>query len=246
MKSRIYMTLCSIVLFAFIANDAVAQRENSDIRNGNKEFSSGNYTNAEVLYRSALQQNGASEAAMSNLGSALFREEQYSDAAAAWAKVTENAELSAKDVAGAYYNKGNAELAERKLDEAIESYKNSLRRNPNDQNAKYNLAYAQALKQDGDGGGGGDDDQDQDQDQDQKEDQQDQDQQDQKEDPQEQDDKDDKEDKGEQEQQQGEKPESRADAERMADAIQRAEDRTKEKVEKERAKAVEVGGGKSW
>lgn len=250
MKNKLFKKLIFTVFAILASGNVMAQSENSDIRDGNSEFKDGNYTNAEVMYRSALQQNGSSYAAMSNLGNALFRGEQYTQAAEAWAKVTQDESLTKDEVAAAFYNKGTAELVERKLDEAIESFKSSLRLNPNDQQTKYNLAYAQKLKQDGDGGGGGDDDQEQnedqnqdqqDQNQDQNQDNQDQnqDQQDQNKNPEDKDDKN--------QQQQPQKPESRADAERMAEAIQRAEDKTKEKVDKQKAEeAVGIGNGKNW
>ena len=47
----------------------------------------------------------------------------------------------------AYHNLGNSLLQEGKLEESIESYKNSLRNNPSDKDTKHNLAYAQRMKQ---------------------------------------------------------------------------------------------------
>jgi Mg-chelatase subunit ChlI len=43
------------------------------------------------------------------------------------------------------YNLGNSMLMANKLQESIEAYKNSLRLKPDNQEAKYNLAYAQDL-----------------------------------------------------------------------------------------------------
>ena len=45
------------------------------------------------------------------------------------------------------HNLGNSYLKENKLEQAIEEYKSSLRLNPNDEETRYNLAYAQKMKQ---------------------------------------------------------------------------------------------------
>lgn len=247
MRKLILLIFCALPLVA------VAQKENADIRAGNAAWATGDYKNAEIAYRNALQINGESIAALSNLASALHKQNQDSVAVGLWQKIADNKLLPLGELSAANYNAATTLLKAHKvdpskLDVAIEGFKQALRQNPNDRDAKFNLAYAQKLKQDGDGGGGGNDDKNQDQNQDQKNDQQNQDQkQDPKQDPKDQN-KDNKDKKDqEQQEQQADKPESRADAEKMADAIQRAEDRTKEKVDKEKKEKAAVGvGGKSW
>lgn len=55
-----------------------------------------------------------------------------------------------------YYNKGNAFLQKKQYQDAVEAFKESLRRNPNDMDAKYNLVYAKRMAdQHGNGGGSG-------------------------------------------------------------------------------------------
>ena len=46
-----------------------------------------------------------------------------------------------------YHNMGNSLLSQKKYAEAIEAFKNSLRRNPGDMETKSNLAYAQKMLQ---------------------------------------------------------------------------------------------------
>ena len=54
-----------------------------------------------------------------------------------------------------YYNKGNTCLQKKEYQNAIEAYKDALRRNPSDFNAKYNLVYAQKMMDQHGAGGGG-------------------------------------------------------------------------------------------
>ena len=168
--------------------------------------------------------------------------------------------------AQAFYNLGNAQFKQQKYKEALESYKQSLRLNPSDQEAKYNYAYTKRLIDDDEnGGGGGGDDKNQDKDQN-KEQQGGQDRQngDQQKDDQQKDDKgqgDDKEQQGDPQQnpaqpdkeqegdQQGEPQPvpagiSPQEQEQMLDAIQAQEDRTQDKLKEKQG--VVVRGSKNW
>lgn len=222
---RLIVIMVSLLPFA-----AFAQAERSEIRDGNKLYQSGDYKGAEVKYRSALQTNGDSYQAMSNLGSALFKQKLSADAQSIFQKVVEqSAEMEPQALAAAHYNLANSYLQERKLDEAIESYKNALRITPNDDMARFNLAYAQKLKKEDENKGGGGQNQNQNQNQDQNQDK-----------------NKDKNKKDEQQQQQQPKPESRQDADRILNALQDAENRTKEKVDKSKEKGAPVTGNKQW
>ncbi len=170
--------------------------------------------------------------------------------------------------AEAFYNLGNAQFKQQKYQEALESYKQSLRLNPSDMEAKYNYAYTKRLldqNKNGGGGGGNDQkDQDKDQDKDQNKDQnqngqgqqnpdQKGDQKDQKGDPkdqqddQKQDPQDDKGDKGDKGDQQGQPTPSGIspqEQQQMLDAIQAQEDKTQEKLKEKQG--VVVRGKKNW
>ena len=169
--------------------------------------------------------------------------------------------------AQAFYNLGNAQFKQQKYKEALESYKQSLRLNPSDQEAKYNYAYTKRLiDEDENGGGGGGDDKNQDKDQNKEQQQGGQDQQngDQQKDDQQKDDKgqgDDKEQQGDPQQnpaqpdkeQEGDpqgEPQpvpagiSPQEQEQMLDAIQAQEDRTQDKLKEKQG--VVVRGSKNW
>lgn len=64
--------------------------------------------------------------------------------------------LDKKFIAQVYYNKGNAFMQQQQYGAAIDAYKESLRNDPTDMDAKYNLVYAKKMAEThGDGGGGG-------------------------------------------------------------------------------------------
>ena len=161
--------------------------------------------------------------------------------------------------AQAFYNLGNAQFKQQKYKEALESYKQSLRLNPSDQEAKYNYAYTKRLIDDENGGGGGGDDKNQDKDQNKEQQQGGQDQQngDQQKDDQQKDDKGqgdpqqnpaqpDKEQEGDQQGEPQPVPAgiSPQEQEQMLDAIQAQEDRTQDKLKEKQG--VVVRGSKNW
>ena len=123
-----------------------------------------------------------------------------------------------------FYNLGNSFLKSNKLKESIDAYKNSLRLNPQNLEAKYNLAHAQDLLQQQQ--------QQQQQNQDQQQQKQDKNNQDQnKEKEQDQDQSDNKEQQDQQQQpQQDDQAISKEDAERILNALENDEKNVQEKV----------------
>jgi tetratricopeptide (TPR) repeat protein len=124
-----------------------AQSERQYMRQGNSEYNRGQYEEAEVLYRRANDKNNRLPETSFNIGAALYKQEKYDEAAR---QITNNiamTEDNSKKAAG-LYNLGNSYLQADKFKESIEAYKESLRLQPNNFEAKYNLAYAQdRLKQ---------------------------------------------------------------------------------------------------
>ncbi len=250
-----------------------AQKERADIRQGNRAYYEGKYPEAEVGYKRALEKNISSYEANFNLAGALYKQGRYDDAAATYQRLVQDG-TDLERQASAYYNMGNTLVKQRKLDEAIEAYKNALRLVPDDKEAKFNLAYAKKLKQDEDqknnqnqnnqnnpnqdqnnpNGGGGQNNQDQNKDQnkDQNQDQNDQNQnkdqnKNQNKNNQDKNQGDNQKDKNQGGQQPQQQPStSRDEAERMLQAIQASDDNTKKKVDEQKAQAVGVGSGKQW
>ena len=259
MPNRILLIFITLLLGI---GSASAQKypERSLVRKGNRDFAKERYDRSIERYTQALEAAPENFEAAYNLGGALYRTEKYEEAAKMLERIAADSTRTDQERAEAFYNLGNAQFKQEKYPEALESYKNSLRMNPADQEAKYNYAYTKRLldeNKDG-GGGGGDQNKDQNKDQnqndqsqqnpDQKGDQKDQkgdpkDQQgDQKQNPQE--GKGDKEDQGDQQGQPTPSGISPQEQQQMLDAIQAQEDRTQEKL-KEKAGAV-VRLKKNW
>lgn len=145
----------------------------------------------------------------------------------------------------AHFNQGNAHLLGGELDKGIEAYKNALRINPEDEEARYNLAYAQRLKQEQEQEQEGQDQQDQqdkqdqDQNQEQDQDQQEQDQENQQE-------QQDQQDGQDQNQEQRPDQLSPEEAEQLLEAMMQREKELQEEVNRKRHKATRINVEKDW
>ncbi|MEG2061565.1 MAG: tetratricopeptide repeat protein [Alistipes sp.] len=252
--------ILSILLLLFAAQIVSAQQlpERSAVRKGNRQYNKGNYEKSIERYTEALKASPASFEAGYNLGNALYKAERFDHAEQTMQQAAADSLRATEERAEAFYNLGNAQFKQKKFKEALESYKQSLRMNPADQEAKYNYAYTKhLLDQDKDkNGGGGDDKQNQDKNKDQQQDQQ----KDQKPGDQKQDQKPDQKpgDKGEQQnpsqpdkKEQGEgQPQptpggiSPQEQEQMLEAIQAQEDKTQDKLKEKQG--VVVRGSKNW
>ena len=248
-----------LLVLALLAVDAAAQQypERRQVRKGNRAYEKGNYQDAAGRYMRALGADPSSFEAQYNLGNALHRQEMYDQAAQVQQQAAADSLAAPVDRAQAFYNLGNTQFRQQKYAEALESYKNSLRLNPDDPQAKFNYAYVKKLlddqnqqnqdnKDNKDNKNNKDD-----QNQDQQNGQNQQNPQEGQNDPQEGDGQgDDQQQDGQPDkEQEGEgRPQpagiSPSEQERMLDAIQAQEDRTQEKL-KEKAGAV-VRLKKNW
>ena len=290
-KTFLYILLCGVMSLMVV--DAAAQRmpERGLVRKGNRLFAKERYEHSSNAYREALQHDSTSFEARYDLANALIRMAMadttaYADPEGSAAKMSsgnlQQAEAllqaaaadslqTAENRAEAFYNLGNAQFVQQKLQDALLSYRRSLVLNPNDMEAKYNYALTKKLleqnqqqnndqnqnqnqdqnqnqNQNQQGGGqnqpqGGDDNKDKnDQNNDQNDKNQDQ-------------NKDNQQGGGDQNQDQKEQPQqpkqqpksgmSEEQQQQLLNAIQAQEDKTQDKLD-EKAKGIIVKGKKNW
>ena len=135
-NKHIYISIV-IMLICLATN---AQTDKGLIRHGNSEFKNGNFSEAEVNYRKSLDKEYSPKAQF-NLGDALYEQKNYEDAQKNFSEVAER-NVSKEIESDAYYNLGNTYMAQEKYAEAFDSYKKSLKSNPKNDDARYNLEYA--------------------------------------------------------------------------------------------------------
>ncbi len=241
------------ILFLLVCTSSISllhgQTTNKLLRQGNKDYNNQKYNNATESYTKAIQHAPKDVRSYFNLGDSYFMMNQLDKAKDMFtqsASLSNNTEIKAK----AFYNIGNIYYKQEKWEESAKAYKQSLKYNPKDEDAKYNLMMALAkIKKDKNGGGGKNkqdnkekkDKQDKDkQNQDQQNKQNQQNQQNQPQNGQGQS----EEDKKKQEQQASQMSEQQA--QQLLDAISADEAKTQEKVNKQKIKPVKGKIKKDW
>ena len=244
--------ILTILLALTVSASLWAQVDRSEVRAGNRKFRKADYKNAEIDYRKALVKDSLSVAGCYNLASTLYRMEDWDGAQKALEPVKETISGN-PDEASYWYNAGDVALQKKDYAAAVDAFKQSLLKTPDDLDAKENYIYAKLMLQNQQNGGGQNDqnqDQnqnDQNQDQNQNQNQQNQDQnQNQNQDQQDQN-QDQNKDQNQQNQDQNNQPQqnhgqqpkiSPQQAQQMLQAIQAKEKETQDKVNKEKAEVL--------
>jgi len=252
-----FLTIVIIILHSVLL---FSQNDRKINRQGYKDYMEGDYSEAEIKFRTAEDVNEKSFEARFNTGASLYEQEKYEETIEHYQTVINEAK-DPESLSKVWHNIGNTLLESQKYAESIDAYKNSLRLNAQDMDTKYNLAYAMQKLQEQQQQEQNQDQQNQDQNKDQEnqeqkdqenQEQKDQEQQDQNKDQQDQEQQNqDQQDEQEQEQKEQEQQAvphqlSEEDAERMLEAIMQQEKDVKDKVDKKKAAARKVKTEKDW
>ena len=133
------------VLF-LTAGVAMAQTDKKEVRAGNRNFKKEKWQEAEIDYRRALVKDSLSFAANYNLANALYKQENMEEAAKLLDKVQEQAPtMETSHASDYYYNTGNVAAKVKQWQQAVDTYKEALLRNPGDLDAKENYIYAKKM-----------------------------------------------------------------------------------------------------
>src|ERR1041385_795245 len=134
---RIVITSILIFSSAFLR----AQDLNKNIETGNNYYRQQQYDKAETEYRKVLETSSTNQTAKFNLADALIKQNKADDAN----KLLQILKLKDNEIdlrSKAVYNQGVILTQQKKLEESIEAYKEALRLNPGDQEARENLQKA--------------------------------------------------------------------------------------------------------
>ncbi len=157
MRKAIYI-LMSVMLLGISAvpmAQASTRAERRLVTKGNKLYTERKFVEAESVYQEALRENPQSTSARYNLGLSQLRQvKNLKDSTPKTQKLIEGARQNfteaARNVkqrpgiaAKANYNLGNMEFNMEQYQKAIDYYKQSLRIDPDDDNARRNLRIAQ-------------------------------------------------------------------------------------------------------
>jgi Ca-activated chloride channel family protein len=128
-----------IFLLIFVISTDVARR-------ANEAYEKGDYAVAEQAYLEAIRETPDDARLYFNLGNSLAQQGKFDEAVTAFEKFKDMSD-SPEDRSKADYNIGNIFGNQEKWDKAAEQFRQSLRQNPTDPEAKYNYELANRLLQ---------------------------------------------------------------------------------------------------
>jgi Ca-activated chloride channel homolog len=160
-KHSIYI----VITFSMLASLSFSQEEKKMLRNGNDSYNGGKIAEAANYYKKSLKEKQSYYKANFNLGDAYYKigdlirtgkmsppdKRMKADSAAnlVYEQAAQQFDVAAKSTANidtiqkAWHNYGNAKLMQKSYEDAILGYKKALKLKPQDEDTRYNLAYAQ-------------------------------------------------------------------------------------------------------
>lgn len=155
-----YITILSVLLLTALFSSSVAGAQSVTsrraYRSAVKYTKQNKMSDAEQRYRAALQADSTLIPARYGLAGTLYEQGKYDEAIAEYGRAAEAADnVSAEEAAALFHNVGDAFMKKKDYAKAAESFKQSLRLNPTDDETRYNLALALKLmpKQNNSNGG---------------------------------------------------------------------------------------------
>lgn len=138
-----------VALSLFVVAEGVAQKmpERGWTRVGNIAHLLKSFPHSVAAYEKALEQNPDLFEAQYNLASAMIETQRYDAAEKILSTLALDTLRTEKERRDILYNLGNAQFAQQKYDKALESYRDVMRMNPNDEDAKFNYAYTKLMQQ---------------------------------------------------------------------------------------------------
>ena len=143
-KNRTIRCLITSVFLLLLVSNISYGQTNRYLQQGNKLYEQQNYKEAAADYAKAISRDPNNTPGLFNLGNSLYQQKQFDSSR----KVLAATERLAKDKPGkaaVNYNIGNTYMSQQKWEDAANAYKQTLRNNPQDADAKYNLSYAEEM-----------------------------------------------------------------------------------------------------
>jgi len=133
--------LLTITILIYLSQPTTAQPVNNNIQKGNDAYHKGDFNKAIENYKDALRKDPGNNTARFNLANALQKQNETDESKKNYDEVIAKAEVSSLK-SESQYNKALAYIKEKDLLNAISSFKESLKLDPADDEARENLQKA--------------------------------------------------------------------------------------------------------
>ena len=138
---RVSSREAAVLVLAFLIVPTVSAQRNarSFVRSGNRLYRDSLFAKAQVDYQKATERESHNATAHYNLGNAQLMQGAPKDAMKSF-ETAARLERNKHRAAEMYHNMGVILQSQKQFKEAADCYKNALRRNPDDDETRYNLA----------------------------------------------------------------------------------------------------------
>lgn len=130
-----------ILSIVFSGLELLSQRVEKIIQSGNEFYKKQEYMEAVSEYSKALETDSSNTTALFNLANSLYKKNSRNEAIKTYRDITAKTKETGLR-SDSYYNSGVVLGKQQKLEESIEAYKNALRQNPDNTEARENLQKA--------------------------------------------------------------------------------------------------------
>ena len=131
----------ALTLICLLCSSGANAQLTNALQQGNIYYRQSQFDLAEKQYRFILQKDSLNIVAQHNLANALYKQRRFDEAVAVLQKMRSPLKKG-EVVGGAYYNEGVVYTKQQDLPQSIDAYKNALRNNPDDKEARENLQKA--------------------------------------------------------------------------------------------------------
>jgi len=134
------VVILPLFIFLFASFTMYGQKDYLLLRNGDLLYQARDYTEAETMYRKALEEKQKPTSSY-NLGNSVYQQNRMDEAAQSYKQSI----AGTKDPvlkSNAYFNLGNTYFQQKDYGESIKAYKEALKLQPKDEEAKKNLMLA--------------------------------------------------------------------------------------------------------
>jgi Ca-activated chloride channel family protein len=140
-RKQLRVAISAGMLFICCSLSSSAQKENALIRSGNRFYKQKQMDQSQKQYEDAVKKAPGNPTANYNLGNAQFRKNNYNDAVSSYGASVEHTTDKNMQEKG-LYNKGVALVKQQKLQESINAWKDALKLDASDEDARENLQKA--------------------------------------------------------------------------------------------------------
>jgi Ca-activated chloride channel family protein len=138
----IFFFLISVKIFS--QDSPLDKKSNNMTLDGNLEYVENNLIDAEALYRKAISIDSLNNIASYNLANSFYKGQLNQEAANQY-KLSIKKANSRQELHKGHHNLGNVYMQNKDYQNAVNSFKNALLNNPNDDETRYNYVLAKEL-----------------------------------------------------------------------------------------------------